>query len=341
MRLDVLTYNLEGIPQRAGRKAKLREIAMHLDVLRKTGAAPDIVLFQEAFSEDAQAAVRAAGYPTLVMGPDRSQQRSLPGEGDRRGSIWTKGELGMRLVGSGLAVASVYPIDVHAGEPFSRRACAGFDCLSNKGGMFARVAIPGVPDGLDLFGAHMNAQGASGVDPERHLSAHHAQVLELTRFIESRRDAKNPVILGGDFNMRGSQPRFSVFEARQPLALVQRYCLQRREDCDVRFPWKGDKPWMDTQDLQLFSSGARVKIRPVRIESLFDGRSGGPKLSDHDGLRVIYELSWSLSTPAPTELAASGQGGGQTQETGDVDRLGARVGGDAGGVTQRLAAQSL
>lgn len=341
MRLDVLTYNLEGVPQRAGRKAQLQQIGRRLAAMRKAGDAPDIVLFQEAFSDDAKAAVRAAGYPMLVKGPKRTQRRALPSEADRRGHLWTKGELGMRLVGSGLAVASVYPIDVHAAEPFSRRACAGFDCLSNKGGLFARIAIPGVPDDLDLFGAHLNAQGASGVKAKRHLSAHEAQVLELGRFIESRRDADNPVILGGDFNMRGSQSRFSFFEGRQPLSLVQRYCFERREDCDVRVSWNDDTPWMDTQDLQLFNSGARVKIRPVRVEALFDGRSGGPKLSDHDGLRVIYELSWSLDGPAPVDIAASGESGRQPQETGDIDRLGARVGGDAGGVAQRLTAQSL
>ncbi len=341
MRLDVLTYNLEGIPRRAGRKAQLQQIGAHLAALRKAGAAPDIVLFQEAFSGDAQAAVRAAGYPALVTGPNRSQQRSLPSEGDRRGHIWTKGELGMRLVGSGLAVASVYPIEVHAGEPFSRRACAGFDCLSNKGGLFARVSIPGVPDDLDLFGAHLNAQRSSGVAAQRHLSAHQAQVRELARFIDSRRDANNPVILAGDFNMRRSPSRFSVFEQRQPLSLVHRYCVQRREDCDVRVAWNGETPWMDTQDLQLFNSGARVKIRPVRVEALFDGRPDSPKLSDHDGVRVIYELSWPLNRPAPMDVAASDQGGGQAQEAGDVHRLGARVGSDAGGVARRLAAQSL
>lgn len=338
MRLDVLTYNLEGVPQRSGRKAQLREIGKHLAAMRKAGDAPDIVLFQEAFSDDAKAAVRAAGYPMLVSGPKRSQRRSLPSEGDRRGHLWTKGELGMRLVGSGLAVASVYPIDVHAGEPFSRRACAGFDCLSNKGGLFARITIPGVPDDLDLFGAHLNAQGASGVKTKRHLSAHEAQVLELGQFIESRRDADNPVILGGDFNMRGSQSRFSFFEGRQPLSLVQRYCVERREDCDVRVAWRDETPWMDTQDLQLFNSGARVNIRPVRVESLFDGRSAGPKLSDHDGLRVIYELSWSLATPAHV---ASGESRRQAQETGDIHRLGAGVRSDAGSVAQRLTAQSL
>jgi hypothetical protein len=54
---------------------------------------------------------------------------------------------------------------------------------------------------------------------------------------------------------------------------------------------------MDTQDLQLFRSGAFLKIRPIRVDSMFDGGETGPRLSDHDGFRVLYEISW------PAELA--------------------------------------
>lgn len=297
MRLDVLTFNLEGVPRRGGRKAQLREIGERLDALRRKNQGPDIVLFQEAFSEDAKAAVSKAGYAATVVGPNRLQHRRLPAASDRRDHKWTKGELGVKLVGSGLVVASVYPISLHAGEPYSRRACAGFDCLSNKGALFARIAIPGVPDKLDVFNTHLNAQGASRVSPRRHLSAHEAQVLELGNFIDQQRDMQNPIILGGDFNMRGSESRFSFFEGRQSLDLVHRYCAERRQDCDVRLSWDGDAPWMDTQDLQLFDSGVRVSIRPVRIETLFDGRPDSPKLSDHDGFRVTYELSWPVRDP--------------------------------------------
>ena len=294
MRLDVLTYNLEGIPLRDGRKAQLREIGRRLAALRKAGEAPDIVLFQEGFSEDAKAAVEAAGYPAVAAGPKRSQRRRLPGEGGRRDRKWTKGEVGLRIVDSGLVVASVYPIDLRAAEPFSRRACAGFDCLSNKGALFVRIAIPGLPDPLDLFDTHMNAQRASGVAPPRHLSAHEAQTLELADFIAERRDRDHPVILAGDFNMRNSAPRFNFFADRQPLDLVHRYCTQRRADCEVRVAWQGETPWMATQDLQLFHSGARVTVRPVRVYTLFYGRDDSPKLSDHDGFRVVYELSWPV-----------------------------------------------
>ena len=62
--------------------------------------------------------------------------------------------------------------------------------------------------------------------------------------------------------------------------------------------WDGDAPWMDTQDLQFFGEGEHVAIRPVRVEAMFDGGASGPRLSDHDGFLVTYELSWPAGTPA-------------------------------------------
>ena len=312
--LDVLTYNIEGVPKRAGRKRQLREIGARLDAVRKAGDGPDLILFQEMFSSDARVAVQSARYPQLVTGPSRTQRRSLPAWGDRKGHKWRKGEWGLHVVGSGLAIASVYPLRDHASEPFSRRACAGLDCLSNKGALFASVSIPGVPDGLDLFNTHMNAQSASRVPSRRHMPAHHAQVRELSDFMAQRRDPQRPVILGGDFNMRGSATRFETFHASQPLQLVHQYCREEARLCDVEMSWDGDAPWMDTQDLQLFRSGARVQIRPVRVQAMFDGRPDSPKLSDHDGFRVVYELSWSVGA----KLADAGAPGADAPPVDDA-----------------------
>ena len=307
LELDVLTYNIEGVPGRGGRAKHLRQIGEQLRRMREAGEGPDVVLFQEAFSGAAQAAVEAAGYPDLAFGPSRRQRRQLPGAGARPGHKWSKGELGLKLVGSGLAIASVYPIEARASEPFSRRACAGFDCLSNKGALFARIRIPGVPGALDVFDTHMNAQGASRVSAGRHLPVHRAQVFELFDFMNGQRDQANPAILGGDFNMRRSEPRFDVFSATQRLQLVHHYCLRDQRRCDIRMSWDGDEPWLDTQDLQLFQSGQTVSVRPIRVDSLFDGRPGSPALSDHDGYRVVYELSWPVEGATPRDLANGGE----------------------------------
>ena len=295
--LDVLTYNIEGLqwPARSGRAPSLRRIGEILSTLNASGHAPDLVLFQEAFSSAAIRSVKASGYPYMAGGPSRTQ-RSIDSTRVKKPGRppWLKGELGIRFAGSGLVIASRYPIQTIMSDPYSRKTCAGFDCLSNKGVVMVRVAVPGLPSPVDVASTHMNAQRASKVRERRHLAAHRAQVRELRLFLDRYHDARNPLILGGDFNMRGSTARFETFRRYVPLTLVHEYCVTLPE-CDVALSWDGDEPWMDTQDLQLFSSSATISVRPIRVEAMFDGSRGSPRLSDHDGFRVIYRLD---STPA-------------------------------------------
>lgn len=311
-RLDVLTYNIEGLswPARTGRAASLRAIAERLRELREAGEAPDVVLFQEMFSRNAVRAVELLPYPSLAAGPARSEPRvrrtgpSLPGK--RRP---LRGELGLKLQASGLAIATHFPIVSINSAPFPRRSCAGFDCLANKGVLHAEIEIPGVPGTLHLFNTHMNSQGASRVPARRHHAAHEQQTRFLADFIHDVAGMEAPLIFGGDFNMRYSELRFSAFDRTQPLLLIHRVCAERPDQCDVRMSWDGDAPWLDTQDLQLFWPGDRVDVRPVRVESMFDGGPSGPRLSDHDGFRVVYELSWPASLPGACP-AGPGQRGG-------------------------------
>lgn len=297
--LDVLTYNIEGLPNRVrfGRPSALQKIGERLAALRSRGEAPDIVMFQEVFSRSARRAVLATGYPSIAPGPSardpqpRSRKPSLPGRSNVR-----RGELGVKFASSGIVIASEFPIIERARQPFARGSCAGFDCLSNKGLVFARIIVPGVPLSIDLFNTHMNSARASRAPPRRHLVAHHKQSREAMRFVAAHADLRSATIFGGDFNMRGWEERFVEFAHQKRLTLVHRYCLGQPQACDVRMSWDGDEPWMDTQDLQLFRSGNDMKIRPIRVEAMFDGGEGGPKLSDHDGFRVLYELSWPADT---------------------------------------------
>lgn len=309
MRLDVMTYNIEGLhwPARRGREAELEQIGERLAELRQAGEAPDVIVFQEMFSHAARRAVRSAGYPAEVAGPSLWKRRSLPSDGRVPGRRdWREGELGVRLASGGLAIVSRYPLVAYRAEPFSHRACAGLDCLSNKGALFARIAVPGAPDPIDVFDSHMNSRHASHAPPERTLAAHHLEARELADFIDRERDPADPAILGGDFNVRRSAARFEVLEPLEPLTLVHRYCLDAAHGCDVRLGWTDDTPWLDTEDLQFFRPGQRVDIRPVRVESMFDGAADGPVLSDHVGLRVVYDVSWAV--PSISTGGACGAG---------------------------------
>ena len=302
--LSVLTYNLEGLgwPARSGRAKELKEIGARLNAMRADGSGPDVILFQEMFSPAAKRAVAASGYPAIVPGPRRTTPRT-GGQGERMpGSAKPlKGEVGIRMLGGGLAIASRYPIVDHAAEAYGRRACAGFDCLANKGVMLARIYLPGVPVPVDLYNTHMNSRGASGVAETRDREAHARQALRASEFIANTENLAHPLIFGGDFNMRHSEARWEEFSAYHPLTLVHDTCINPASGCDVRMSWDGDEPWMDTQDLQFFAEGAQVSLRPIRVEAMFDGRPDSPRLSDHDGFLVTYELRWPMgmaATPA-------------------------------------------
>jgi endonuclease/exonuclease/phosphatase family metal-dependent hydrolase len=300
--LKVLTYNIEGLgfPARTGRGSELRQIGEHLAAMRAAGTGPDVVLFQEMFSGDAKRAVMASGYPAIISGPTTGTRSShviedkLPGKAKIK-----RGEVGLRLAGSGLAIASRFPIiatDMHA---YGKRSCAGIDCLSNKGIVLARIAIPGLPTPIDVYDTHMNSRGASKAPPKRNLEAHDRQAIEASRFIDATHDDSFPIVFGGDFNMRHSEPRWDNFTRHQKMTLVHRICADPASGCEVEMSWDGDAPWMDTQDLQFYWDGSTMTIRPIRVEALFDGRPESPTLSDHDGFMVTYELSW------PSSLAVS------------------------------------
>ena len=329
--IDVLTYNIEGLqwPARSGRGRDLAAIGRILRDLRAAGTAPDVVLFQEVFSRAAVRGVVATGYPSLASGPSRTR-RSVYSQDDRlpgRAKL-AKGELGVRLMSSGLVIASRFAITGVARDPYSRRACAGFDCLSNKGVVLATLAVPGVPEGIDIANTHMNARKASKVAPARHRAAHRAQTRELEAFLAARRTPSRPMILGGDFNMRRSPARFDDFRLHHPFGLVHEYC-QARAACAVSLSWDGDAPWLDTQDLQFFAQGTRVRIVPIEVRAMFDGAPGSPKLSDHDGLLVRYRLSWTGDAP-PAGVCAriAGLRGSGRPAAGQADGLTAATTGD-------------
>lgn len=303
--LSVLTYNVEGLPwpAKTGRGGRLREIARQLSAMRDSGTAPDVVLLQEAFSSDAVRVGAHAGYRNFVRGPlardkrPRSSEEAEPELVDRRKR--RKGEGFTRIVSSGLYILSDYPILAINRQPFRRRECAGSDCLSNKGLLHARIAVPGVPDPIELFNTHLQSRGNAGVSQERSLLAHRLQVDETNRFIQEMRDPRLPLIFGGDFNMRNAPARLERFELRLQWPIVHQWCMAQATACDVRLSWDGDTPWMDTQDLQGFDSGEKVKLRPVRVEAMFDKPWRGKPLADHDGFLTVYRLSWQRQDDSP------------------------------------------
>ncbi|PKP72169.1 MAG: metal-dependent hydrolase, partial [Alphaproteobacteria bacterium HGW-Alphaproteobacteria-5] len=238
--LSVLTYNIEGLawPARSGRSGSLARIGHYLSELRENGKGPDIVLVQEMFSGSAKKAVLSAGYPDIVSGPNRTMRPvgatrdHLPGKAKLK-----RGELGLRFVGSGIAIMSRFPIIDVVKQPYGRRSCPGLDCLSNKGVMLAKIALPGVPVPIEMYNTHMNSRKASKAPKPRHLAAHDRQALEASRFIGNVTDNASPLVFGGDFNMKHSEARWEQFSRYHALKLVHETCSQVPSPCDVRMSW--------------------------------------------------------------------------------------------------------
>lgn len=306
-KLSVLIYNVEGLPwpARQSRTPQLRQIALELAVMRRDRRGPDVVLLQEAFTREAALIGVKAGYGNRVKGPGprakADEDGPIPNDFRQERSFW-KGERLPKQLSSGLYLLSEYPVTAVFKRPFESNACAGYDCLANKGVMLARLSIPGVPTPIDVFNTHMNSQKASGVPVSRSVVAHRLQTDASAKFIARSRANAYPLIFGGDFNMRGSPDRFSHFRFRKPFNIVRHYCTQVVSDCDVRMSWDGDEPWMDTQDLQGFDDGALVRVRPVKVEAMFDGPWRGRQLADHDGYLVTYRLSWPASAVSRTHI---------------------------------------
>jgi len=294
--IDVLTYNIEGLPfpARNNRPPYLRQIGERLAALRAEGRAPDIIVFQEVFSSAASRAVVATGYPSIVSGPGARSRQAANEEGALPGRRRVlRGEIRPNFTNSGLVIATDYPVLNSNYVPYARGSCAGFDCLSNKGALFAEVAIPGVPGAIDVFTTHMQAQRASRVDPERFNEAHARQARELSAFAEASGSLSFPTIIAGDFNLRNNDIRFYYFSRRVPLDNVHRFCIEQPDQCDVQMTWEHADQWRREQNLHFFQNGEFVRVRPIRAEGFFDGGPSGPVLADHNGFRVTYELTWA------------------------------------------------
>jgi len=295
--IEIMLYNVEGLPfpARLNRSKDLGQIGVELAAMRATCKTPRIIVLQEVFSEDAERIAAQAGYVAVADGPERDARRSLAGapipDTFLAGQRFSRGEGGPKLVDGGLQILSDYPVLEAVSEPFSDDACAGTDCLSNKGAMLVRVRIPGLPVPLEILNTHMNSRKGAGVSYGRTDVAHHLQSDELADFLQRHRSPGYPLLIAGDFNMKDAAARFSHFERRMPQPLVHRHCANGA--CVLNKTFETAQPWMETQDLHAFESGGIVTVRPLRLDTIFDGLNG-PMLSDHIATIVTYRLSWPV-----------------------------------------------
>jgi endonuclease/exonuclease/phosphatase family metal-dependent hydrolase len=301
--LSVLTYNVEGVPWPFAwnRPAAFAQIADRLRALRALGRNPQLVLLQEAFTPDAQAIGREAGYRYVVEGPSEAEaDGTRPGIADGRfeaAGHWWFGESDGKAVGSGLMLLSDYPIVRVRRMAYPAFACAGFDCLANKGALLATVRIPGAPSPVDIVTTHLNSRQHSGVDDARSLYAYDRQSALLTAFVNRWHDPALPLIVAGDFNAGRAPPRWSAlrravagWRGAAPFQDALSDVVQARRARGAPLPADISAILRRAEDWQFFAPGRDATLAALAVRIPFGHEPDGSMLSDHIGYIALFRL---------------------------------------------------
>ncbi|MET0364635.1 MAG: endonuclease/exonuclease/phosphatase family protein [Sphingobium sp.] len=299
--LSVLTYNVQGLPWPLawGRPADFLHIADRLRELEDQGRRPQVVVLQEAFTQDARQIGREAGYRYVADGPDENGVSPLkPARVEAAflsGASWTKGEGMGKAVGSGLQILSDYPIVRTRAIAFPAIACAGFDCLANKGALMVSIRLPGTAGIVDVVTTHFNSRGKSGVGDERSDEAYRLQAESLTAFIRANHDANRPLIVAGDFNIGTSAFRRAELVGRARPEWAGSGAVHAVYDEAVRrhMPLSADADFSrkKAKDWQFFASGRQSAIDLRRVDVPFGRDKDGAMLSDHIGYTAVFSLA--------------------------------------------------
>lgn len=306
-KLSLMTYNVEGLPWpvRIDRAKDIALIKSRLDALRVLGEQPHIVALQEAFTGDAKSIGRESGYRYIAYGPDKTLVgASAVRPGDRAfedAASFLRGERSGKLVDSGLQILSDYPILAVHRMAFPSYACAGFDCLANKGVVLAMIAVPGVSTPIAVANVHLNSRKASGVSSERSLYAYERQIDALDAFLTKTVKPGTPIIVTGDFNVGARVNRRSYFEAfiKQwgsgtarggPMADALTTCLSPAAPCGRDMPSDARFSARRGRDLQLSSGGLHFALGVRGLSVPFGHDLDGSMLSDHVGYTAYYDV---------------------------------------------------
>ena len=316
-----MTYNVEGLPfpLRLGRGDAARHIADRLREMRAAHVQPHVVVLQEAFGDAQQSIGREAGYRYMAFGPDRQLSNGEPMSSEDRafadGARLLKGERSGKLLGSGLAILSDYPIVAVTRTAFPAFACAGFDCLANKGVMMASVQVPGVAQPVAVVATHLNSKNASGVSRDRWTYAWLRQVHTMGLFLRTHLDAGAPYVLAGDLNIGRSPARAAFFEAMLAglprmseegvVRTALKTCLAGTDDgCTVNTPVEVRRSFAHNKDWQAYAPGAKTGVALLAVDAPFGHDVHGRMLSDHIGYTALYRLATAERVDAPVRAVA-------------------------------------
>lgn len=303
--LTLLSYNVHGLPWpfTSGRPAAFVQIADRLRDMRRTNSQPAVVALQEAFTDTARRIGQEAGYRYIVEGPTASDRSTLPmTPTDRKfasGASWLSGETLGPVEGSGLQIMSDYPILSVRRAVFPRFACAGYDCLANKGVLLVTVKVPGQPLPVEIATAHMNSRGASGVGDNRTGYAYQRQVDALGAFFRANSNPALPLIFAGDFNIGKALSRQVAMRSRAgnwwaapdaTLAMGSLRTCMHDAPKNISDLTDAQTALRRAKDWQFPVSAPGLSLVPVHASVPFGTEADGTMLSDHIGYSVRYSF---------------------------------------------------
>lgn len=301
--LSVMSYNVKGLPWpiASGRSEALVKITARLAEMRDEGRQPQIVLLQEAFTPEAKAIADGGGYRFVAQGPTATEtftptQTASQQLFDARAS-WIKGETEGKWEDSGLLILSDYPIIATRRLAFPSFACAGFDCLANKGIVLAWIKVPQGAEPIAIVDTHLNSRNASGVPDDRSRQAFAWQVAQAKAFVNRYVPSSAPAIFSGDFNIGADPARQSAAKANGSLlsggrdalrqALFTHSILDPNAIADASLIVRRSKDW------QFFRSGSNSSLSLEQLSVPFGREIKGKPLSDHFGYVATYGIAHS------------------------------------------------
>lgn len=300
--LSVMTYNVRGLPWPIawGRNAAFDAMVDQLRAMRRRGRQPHIVLLQEAFTPEAKRIGVRSGYRYVAYGPTRNDRTPFRQTAvDRKfaaGARILRGERSGKILDSGLQILSDYPILAVRTQAFPDFACAGFDCLANKGVLMALVAVPGSSTPVVVSTAHFNSRRSSHVSDARSNYAYRRQWDSATAFLAQSDWHQYPMVFAGDFNVGKSMARRKAFrviaaglwkaDRKGQIRDVLRSCYRSCQS----FPVAAREALFRAKDWQLFASTKSASLVAEHIAVPFGRAADGTMLSDHIGYAATYRL---------------------------------------------------
>ena len=308
--VTVLSYNVKGLPWPVAHHRGLAadEIAAALRAMRTDGDAPQVVAVQEAFGPAQQRIGALAGYPYSVFGPDRALAGPPPATPQQHRFVthdrFWRGEGMGKFADSGLAVFSSYPV-LWVKRLSYGDACAGWDCMANKGALAVALSLPGVAQPLVVVDTHLNAERAAHSGQHRSFAAYRRQLDLLSRFVGGIAPDAGAIVLTGDFNIghdgtRGASLDNALFAADGlRLAATEKVCGRA---CRAAADAPGEAgtvvpadALVRTKSLIAYRDVAPGLLAPAGHVVTFGTRPDGHMLSDHVGIAMQFALTPSAT----------------------------------------------